>query len=404
MSNEIQECGLTQEVEQALELQMMKEKLSKLLLGEDMSGIGNGKGHVCTAQAISNSMTNLYANVFGQFKKLEPISQKQAMLWKREKNWLLSSCDYMVDQYGKPRSDIANNIPGLKKLDALLLEILNGFTNNEFEYKDKSNLESDIRSPPLGLFKQRYEDKWWLPMPCLSRFGLSENCRRILIKRRESANQIHKAVKAINNEVLAEIEIPEAYIATLPKCGKQLVGEAVHRYMSTASQSDFLDVEVLKYLDIKSEHEALDIADKMEASMCIWKRKNENSSKSSWMGVVDAKNENLAIRAKSVLSALKGRYPTLSQTTLDSYKIENNKDVGHAILESYSRVLESLAFNIAARIEDVLYIDESVKNEFDMEMKKVVAEEMKEIEQRLMENKIHEACVGKQIRESYWEE
>lgn len=98
--------------------------------------------------------------------------------------------------------------------------------------------------------------------------------------------------------------------------------------MSTASQSDFLDVEVLKYLDIKSEHEALDIADKMEASMCIWKRKNENSSKSSWMGVVDAKNENLAIRAKSVLSALKGRYPTLSQTTLDSYKIENNKVIG----------------------------------------------------------------------------
>lgn len=38
------------------------------------------------------------------------------------------------------------------------------------------------------------------------------------------------------------------------------------------------------------------------------------------------------------------------------------KDVGHAILESYSRVLESLAFNIAARIEDVLYMDESVKN------------------------------------------
>lgn len=44
------------------ELQMMKEKLSKLLLGEDMSGTGNGKGHVCTAQAISNSMTNLYGD------------------------------------------------------------------------------------------------------------------------------------------------------------------------------------------------------------------------------------------------------------------------------------------------------------------------------------------------------
>lgn len=35
---------------------MMKERFSKLLLGEDMSGSGNG---VCTALAISNAITNL---------------------------------------------------------------------------------------------------------------------------------------------------------------------------------------------------------------------------------------------------------------------------------------------------------------------------------------------------------
>lgn len=35
----------------------MKEKYTKLLLGEDMSGSGKG---VCTAVAISNSITNLY--------------------------------------------------------------------------------------------------------------------------------------------------------------------------------------------------------------------------------------------------------------------------------------------------------------------------------------------------------
>lgn len=35
---------------------MMKERFSKLLLGEDMSGCGNG---VCTALAISNAITNL---------------------------------------------------------------------------------------------------------------------------------------------------------------------------------------------------------------------------------------------------------------------------------------------------------------------------------------------------------
>lgn len=35
---------------------MMKERFSKLLLGEDMSGSGKG---VCTALAISNAITNL---------------------------------------------------------------------------------------------------------------------------------------------------------------------------------------------------------------------------------------------------------------------------------------------------------------------------------------------------------
>ena len=35
--------------------------------------------------------------------------------------------------------------------------------------------------------------------------------------------------------------------------------------------------------------------------------------------------------------------------------------MGQSILESYSRVLESLAFNIIARIDDVLYADDLVK-------------------------------------------
>ena len=38
------------------------------------------------------------------------------------------------------------------------------------------------------------------------------------------------------------------------------------------------------------------------------------------------------------------------------------KDVGQAILESYSRVLESLAFTVMSRIEDVLYADSSSRD------------------------------------------
>lgn len=37
------------------------------------------------------------------------------------------------------------------------------------------------------------------------------------------------------------------------------------------------------------------------------------------------------------------------------------QDVGQSILESYSRVMESLAFNIIARIDDVIYVDDATK-------------------------------------------
>ena len=42
-----------------LEIEMMKERFAKLLLGEDMSGCGNG---VSAALAISNAITNLCGN------------------------------------------------------------------------------------------------------------------------------------------------------------------------------------------------------------------------------------------------------------------------------------------------------------------------------------------------------
>lgn len=39
------------------------------------------------------------------------------------------------------------------------------------------------------------------------------------------------------------------------------------------------------------------------------------------------------------------------------------QDVGQAVLESYSRVLESFAYNIVAWIEDVIHVDRSMRNQ-----------------------------------------
>lgn len=39
------------------------------------------------------------------------------------------------------------------------------------------------------------------------------------------------------------------------------------------------------------------------------------------------------------------------------------QDVGQAVLESYSRVLEGLAFNIVAWIDDVIFVDKTMRNQ-----------------------------------------
>lgn len=365
--------------ENSAELEVMMERFSKLLLGEDMSGSGKG---VCTAVAISNAITNLYATVFGQFWRLEPLSPEKKAMWRREMDCLLSVCDYIVELYpsvhtlpdgttlevmeSRPRSDIYINLPALEKLNTMLLEILDSFQKTEFWYVDDGD-----RSPSANASRSfrrvihRNEEKWWLPIPCVPDYGLHERSRKELQKKRECANQIHKAAMAINSSILSEMAVPESYLATLPKSGRTSIGDSIYRYMSNPDQ--FSPDYLLDCLDITSEHEALEVADRVEASMYVWRRKaSMGASKSSWDMVKDLmadsdKNEMLSSRAMSLLLCLKQRYPGLSQTSLDTCKIQYNRDVGQAILESYSRVLEGLAFNTVAWINDVLYIDGSVK-------------------------------------------
>nr|XP_010907363.1 rop guanine nucleotide exchange factor 2 [Elaeis guineensis] len=361
------------------ELEMMKEKFSKLLLGEDMSGSGKG---VCSAVALSNAITNLYATVFGHCHKLEPLPPEKKHMWRRDMDCLLSVCDYIVEFFpsfqnlpdgtalevmaSRPRSDIYINLPALEKLDTMLLEILDSFQNTEFWYIDdgkQSSIACTSRS-----FRQvihRNDEKWWLPIPCVPVSGLPERLRKELQHKRECANQIHKAAMAINSAILAEMEVPESYLAALPKSGRASVGDSIYHHMSTANK--FSPDYLLDGLDITSEHEALEITDSVEAAIYVWQRKaSMSNSKSSWDMVKDLmadgdKYHMLVSRAESLLLCLKQRYPELSQTTLDTSKIQFNKDVGQAILESYSRVLEGLAFNIVAWIDDVLFVDGFVK-------------------------------------------
>ncbi|CAL1372898.1 unnamed protein product [Linum trigynum] len=395
------------------EVEMMMERFAKLLLGEDMSGSGKG---VCTALAISNAITNLSATVFGELWRLEPLATQKKSMWRREMEWLLCVSDSIVElvpsiqkfpgggtyeiMASRPRSDLYMNLPALKKLDAMLIGMLEEFRETEFWYVDRGIVVAEERDE-YGLYPPgfsggrpsiRQEEKWWLPCPKVPPNGLSEEARKKLQQFRDCTNQILKAAMAINSSVLAEMEIPSAYLETLPKSGRACLGDVIYRYITA---EHFSPEALLDHLDVTTEHLATEIANKIEAALHVWKRKVQKKHNkglprgqkhhpsilvdvskariqdhrrstlgSKVKGLVVANGENkhcLAQRAETLLLCLHLRFPGLPQTALDMNKIQYNKDVGQSILESYSRVMESLAFNIMARIDDVVFVDDATK-------------------------------------------
>ncbi|KAM7515329.1 hypothetical protein LguiA_004912 [Lonicera macranthoides] len=344
------------------DMELLKERFGKLLLGEDMSGGGKG---VSSALALSNAITNLAASVFGEQWKLEPMSAERKKRWRKEVDWLLSVTDYIVEfvpsqqkskdgtnmeiMVTQQRRDLIMNIPALRKLDAMLIDCLDNFEGaNEFWYVSRDADESE-----KGVQRN---DKWWLPTVKVPPDGLSDASRKWLQHQKDCVNQVLKASMAINAQILSEMEIPDNYIESLPKNGRSSLGDSIYKSITV----EFFDpAQFLSTLDLSSEHKVLDLKNRIEASILIWKRKMvHKDGKSTWgSGVSMEKRELFEERAETILLLLKHRFPGLPQSTLDISKIQFNRDVGHSILESYSRVLESLANTVMSRIEDVLYAD-----------------------------------------------
>ncbi|XP_074574365.1 rho guanine nucleotide exchange factor 8-like [Curcuma longa] len=348
-------------------MDLLKERFAKLLLGEDMSGGGKG---VSSALAISNAITNLAASIFSEQGRLEPMPAERKGRWQREIDCLLSVADYIVEfvpskggsnveiMVTQQRKDLQMNIPALRKLDAMLIGFLDNFKEQrEFWYVSRNADEAE-----QGDHHSR-DDKWWHPKVEVPPYGLSEVFRRWLQFLKESVNQVLKAAMAINAQVLMEMDVPEAYIESLPRNGRASLGDAIYRSIT----DDFFDPEqFLQTMDTSTEHKVLDLKNRIEASIVIWKRKmhNNKDGKSAWGSAVSLeKREQFEERAETILHLIKQKFPGIPQSALDISKIQYNKDVGQSILESYSRILESLAYTIMSRIEDILYADSLVQHQ-----------------------------------------
>lgn len=192
-------------------------------------------------ECLSNLIpVEITATVFGELWRLEPLAPQKKAMWCREMEWLLCVSDSIVElvpsiqqfpgggtyevMATRPRSDLYMNLPALKKLDAMLLSMLDGFCETEFWYVDRGIIVAEADngdgyplSTSSGRPSIRQEEKWWLPCPKVPPNGLSEAARKRLQQCRDCTNQILKAAMAINSSVLAEMEIPSAYLETLPK-------------------------------------------------------------------------------------------------------------------------------------------------------------------------------------------
>lgn len=116
--------------------------------------------------------------------------------------------------------------------------------------------------------------------------------------------------------------------------GKSCLGDIIHRYI-TAEQ--FSPECLLDFLDLSSEHHILEIVNRIEAAIYVWRLKGQKKhpkmkgKNKSWSGKVKVlagdteRNLLFASRADGLLQSLRLRFPGLPQTDLDMNKIQYNQ-------------------------------------------------------------------------------
>jgi hypothetical protein len=118
------------------------------------------------------------------------------------------------------------------------------------------------------------------------------------------------------------------FIQSFLQTAKASLGDVIYKQITS---DNFSPESLLASLDISSEHEAIKIANRVEAAIYIWhkktnlkaaKRATRSSSRSSWGKF---KSEMFMERGESLLFSLKQHFPFLPQTSLDVSKIQCNK-------------------------------------------------------------------------------
>lgn len=212
--------------------------------------------------------------------------------------------------------------------------------------------------------EQAATTQWWKKVPHMAEGGapLSERWSSELGCIVTFAEERLRLCRACNDACIRLMPVPESYVAgTLSKIKN--AGDVLSRSLHKALNRDQVDpwaalaAEGLEGLEPgdpggggvggkKLDKLALmEVLNGLEKASLVWERKSaaEGDKKKK-----DAeRHAEQAVKARAVIEAVKGRFPGLGQTQLEQDKMSNNRDVGSAVLEAYSRILESRASQAA---------------------------------------------------------
>jgi hypothetical protein len=145
--------------------------------------------------------------------------------------------------------------------------------------------------------------------------------------------------------------------------GRATLGDVIYRYITS---EHFSPDCLLDCLDLSSEYHAVEIANRVEASIYVWRRRGAagkpGTKSSSWGGIVKDmimdtdKHDLLAERAEGLLISLKQRFPGLTQTSLDMSKIQYNK-VSFCVLRRCHSLSEHCLFASVRRAKIISFSD-----------------------------------------------
>jgi hypothetical protein len=353
------------------EVEEMKARFSRMLLGEDLSG---GDQARTGAMTISNAITNLAAGTFGEMRRLEPLPESNVTTWNRELEWYITPTQHIVVReadwkelpggerveimVSRQRRDIAETLPALLEADLAIQGILESYAERGFSYRKRDQTDAAAKG-----------GRWWTEVPVIPEGGLADAERGKLHVHLLKLKKIMELCGRENQAAMARMTLPVSEIQRMPHNAKDILPPKLYRDLhppaapaapaaaagssSASSASAFLNVDdFIARHGIDTPVKALEMVSLLEKVLVIWRRKASHKGSKFEM-------------ASRLIADLKARFPGMRQTELEVARINNNKDIGHAVIEALSRVLESRAATLISRILEVTEKDDEEKKRSD---------------------------------------